>query len=231
MRDTLFHTRLKTPLRIAALGAASTLAVLANPAAASADIDNSRILPLEGGRAIEVAQADTSIQMYPPLDSSPLSVEFFADGTTSVRITGYEAAQAAGTKLTVGYQIGYPAALPGAVAHVITPGLTVGGDNSANLGVELIPDLAVGVDLGTGNAWEASLVPEQELEVELAPGGITDVPIIEEHTFDGDSTTVRFAGIRGSVSGAIGPVTIRPYAKAVTSSNDVAITYGKPVRL
>jgi hypothetical protein len=231
MRNTFFQACQKSVVRLTVLGGAATLGVLANPAAATAAVDNSRILPLEGGRAIEVQQADTSIQMYPPLDSSPLSVEFFADGTTSVRITGYEAEQATGTKLTIGYQIGYPAALPGAIAHVITPGLAVGGDNSANLGVELIPDLAVGVDLGTGNNWEASLAPEQELEVELTPGGITDVPIIEEHTFDGDSATVRFAGIRGSVSGAIGPVTIRPYAKAVTASNDLVITYGKPVRL
>lgn len=96
--------------------------------------------------------------------------------------------------------------------------------------MEIIPDLAVGVDLGTGNDWGASIVPEQELEVELQPGGITDVPIVEEQVFDGDTATVRFAGIHGSVSGALGPVTLRPYAKAVTSSNDVVITYGAPHR-
>ncbi|MFD6893226.1 MspA family porin [Rhodococcus sp. NPDC060086] len=231
MRNRVSCTWRKSTLRLAVVGAAAALGVLAHPAAATAAVDNSRTLPLEGGRAIEVQQADTSIQMYPPLDSSPLSVEFFADGATSVRITGYDAAQARGTKLTVGYQIGYPVALPGAVAHVITPGLGIGGGNSADLGVELIPDLAVGFDLGTGNNWNASIIPEQELEVELEPGGITEVPIVEDHTFDGDTATVRFAGIHGSVSGALGPVTIRPYAKAVTSTNDVVITYGAPHRL
>ncbi|MCK0093364.1 MspA family porin [Rhodococcus sp. HNM0563] len=230
MRNRLSYACKKPAFRVAVLGAAAALGVFANPAAASAAVDNARVLPLDGGRAIEVAQADTSIQWYPPLDSSPLSVEFFADGTTTVRITGYEAARATGTKLTVGYQIGYPAALPGAVAHVITPGLNIGGDNTADLGVEIIPDLAVGVDLGTGTGWDASIIPEQELEVDLQPGGITDIPIIEDHQFDGDTATVRFAGIHGSVSGALGPVTLRPYAKAVTSSNDVVITYGAPHR-
>ncbi|MEE2035391.1 MspA family porin [Rhodococcus chondri] len=224
------HSRLQTLARITALGAVAALGSLVNPAVAAAALDNARTLPLDDDRAIEVLQADTSIQWYPPLDSSPLSAEFFSDGTTSVRITGPDADRFTGTKLTVGYQIGYPVALPGATVHVITPGVDVGTDTSANLAVELIPDLAVGVDLGTGNSLAASILPEQEIEVELEPGGITDVPIVEEHEFDGASATVRFAGIHGSVSGVLGPVTIRPYARAVTSSNDVVVTYGKPQR-
>ena len=46
------------------------------------------------------------IHVFPPLDSSPLSVEFFHDGVAGVKIDWPDAASFTGTKLTIGYQIG-----------------------------------------------------------------------------------------------------------------------------
>ena len=218
-------------VRGTALTAAVALSVLVGPGAATAAVDNASVLPLADGNAIEVLQADTSIQGVLPLDSSPLSVEFFHDGSATVNITGPGAADYTGTKLTLGYQIGYPVAVPGAVVHIFTPSLDWEVGNEVGVNVELAPEFALGLDASTGATIGGSIIPEQEIEVELAPGGITEVAIVEDHEFDGDSVTVRIAGVHGSVFGAVGPVTVRPFARAITANNDTVVTYGVPQRL
>ena len=204
------------------MGAVAVLAAVTSHGTAAAAVDNSRILPLDGGHAIEVIQADTSTQSVPPLDSSPLSVEFFHDEVATVRITGPNAANFAGTAVEVGFQVGYPVALPGATVTVITPSLSWGVDNGAAIGLSL--------DLGleAGGSLSGDIIPSQEIEIPLEPGGITSVPIVEGFEFDGTSTTIRNAGVQGSVSGAIGPVMIRPYLKAVTADRNTVVTYGVP---
>ncbi|MGW0017844.1 MspA family porin [Rhodococcus sp. NPDC003382] len=231
-------TKSRRRFRAAALGvAAAAFVAMVNPGAAGAAVDNARSMPLDGGATIEVLQADTSIQSVPPLDSSPLSVEFFNDGVAAVRITGPGADAFQDTKLTLGYQIGYPVALPGAIVHIFTPSLNWGVGNSADFGIDLGFDndggaaLGLGLGLGTSAELGGTIIPEQEIEVELEPGGITEVPIVENLEFDGSGVTVRIAGVHGSVSGAIGPVTVRPFAKATTSKGDTVVTYGVPQRV
>lgn len=235
-------------VRTAALGvAAAAWMAMVNPGAAGAAVDNARSMPLDGGATIEVLQADTSIQSVPPLDSSPLSVEFFNDGVAGVRITGPGADAFTGTRLTFGYQIGYPIALPGAIVHIFTPSLDWEVGNGVDLGVDLGADLGIpldgsgggelglGANLGVGLGSETRLggriIPENEFEIELEPGGITEVPIVEDLAFDGSGVTVRIAGVHGAVSGAIGPVTVRPFAKATTAKGDTVVTYGVPQRV
>lgn len=149
----------------------------------------------------------------------------------SVNFTGPDADSFQDTKLTIGYQIGYPVALNGAVVHINTPSLDWEVGNEFGIGVELAPEFGLGLDASTGATIGGSIIPSQEIEVDLSPGGITDVAFVEDMEFDGRSATVRLAGVHGSVSGALGPVTIRPYARAVTSNNDTVITYGVPHRL
>lgn len=48
---------------------------------------------------------------------------------------------------------------------------------------------------------------------------------------NGAEASVRLSCIHGYVQGALCPVTIRPYAKAVTSRGDSAVTYGVPQHL
>ncbi|MCR8691062.1 MspA family porin [Rhodococcus pyridinivorans] len=216
-------------VRAASVGAVAVLAAVTSHGTAAAAVDNSRILPLDGGHAIEVIQADTSTQSVPPLDSSPLSVEFFHDEVATVRITGPNAANFAGTAVEVGFQVGYPVALPGATVTVITPSLSWGVDNNVGVGVSISPD-GTTLDLGfdSGGSLSGDIIPSQEIEIPLEPGGITSVPIVEDFEFDGSSTTIRIAGVHGSVSGAIGPVMIRPYLKAVTADRHTVVTYGVP---
>ncbi|MEU5842889.1 MspA family porin [Rhodococcus sp. NPDC047139] len=217
--------------RVASVGAVAVLAAAASHGTAAAAVDNSRILPLDDGRAIEVIQADTSTQSVPPLDSSPLSVEFFHDEVATVRITGPGAETSAGTAVEVGLQVGYPVFLPGATVTLYTPNLDWGVESGAALNIGIAPEFALELGLESGGALGGQIIPSQEIEIPLEPGGITDVPIVEDFTFDGASTTIRIAGVHGSVSGAVGPVMIRPYLKAVTADRDTVVTYGVPQRV
>jgi len=219
--------------RVASVGAVAVLAVATSHGTASAAVDNSRILPLDGGHAIEVIQADTSTQSVPPLDSSPLSVEFFHDEVATVRITGPNAANYAGTAVEVGFQIGYPVALPGATVTLNTPNLEWGVESGVgvDLGLGGGTDPTLNIGFESGGSLGGEIIPSQEIEVPLEPGGITAVPIVEDFRFDGSSTTIRIAGVHGSVSGAIGPVMIRPYLRAVTADRDTVVTYGVPQRV
>ncbi|MDV6278236.1 MspA family porin [Rhodococcus erythropolis] len=217
--------------RIGAIGAAAALALIWGCGTASADVDNTSSITDVKGNRIEVFQADTAIHVYPPLDSSPLSVEFFHDGVAGVKIDGPDAARFTGTKLTIGYQIGYPIALTGATVVLNSPGLAWAIDSGTDIGIGLIPDPALGVGFTNHFIIGGDLIPSQQLNVGLAPGGITDVALLADQTFDGPEAAVRLSGIHGYVQGAIGPVTIRPYAKAVTSNGDTVVTYGVPQRL
>ncbi len=221
----------KTAVRSSAVGAVALLAVVLGGGTASAGVDNTSSITDVKGNRIEVYQADTAIHVFPPLDSSPLSVEFFHDGVAGVKIDGPDAASFTGTKLTIGYQIGYPIALTGATVVLNSPGLDWAIDNGTDIGIGLIPDPALGVDFTNHVILGGDIIPSQELDVDLAPGGITDVALLEDQTFDGPEAAVRLSGIHGYVQGAIGPVTIRPYAKAVTSNGDTVVTYGVPQRL
>ncbi|MCE4266121.1 hypothetical protein CJ178_21825 [Rhodococcus sp. ACPA4] len=217
--------------RIGAVGAVAALAVAFGSTNASAGVDNASSITDVKGNRIEVLQMDTAIHTVPPLDSSPLSVEFFHDGVASVRIDGPDADSFTGTQLTIGYQIGYPIALTGATVVLNSPGLDWGVESGTNLGIGFIPEPALGLDISNAFVLGGDIIPSQELDVDLAPGGITDVELLEDQTFDGREATVRMQGIHGYVQGAIGPVTIRPYAKAVTSNGDTVVTYGAPQRL
>lgn len=217
--------------RIGAVGAVAALAVAFGGTTASAGVDNASSITDVKGNRIEVLQMDTSIHTVPPLDSSPLSVEFFHDGVASVRIDGPGADSFTGTKLTIGYQIGYPIALTGATVVLNSPGLDWAVDSGTNLGIGFIPEPALGLDISNHVILGGDIIPSQELDVDLAPGGITDVTLLADQAFDGPEATVRLSGIHGYVQGAVGPVTIRPYAKAVTSNGDTVVTYGAPQRL
>ncbi|QYB04509.1 MspA family porin [Rhodococcus sp. USK10] len=215
---------------VAVAGIAALAMVMGN-GTASAGVDNSSSVVDAAGNRIEVLQGDTSYQVVPPLDGVPTSVEFFHNGYAGVNITGPNAAEFKGTQLTVGYQIGYPIALAGATIVLNTPGLgfAIGSSNGIDLG--LVPDLTLGLNAGTSATLAGDIIPSQELDIDLEPGGITTVPILEGQEFDGPAASVRMQGVHGSISGALGAVTIRPYAMAVTADGDTVMTYGVPQKL
>ncbi|PQP25309.1 MspA family porin [Rhodococcus opacus] len=217
--------------RSVAVAGIAALAMVMGNGTASAGVDNSSSVIDAKGNRIEVVQGDTQYQTVPPLDGVPTSVEFFHNGYAGVAITGPNAEEFEGTQLTVGYQIGYPVALAGATIVLNTPGLgfAIGSSNGIDLG--LLPELTLGLNAGTNVELAGDIIPSQELDIDLEPGGITTVPILEGQEFDGSAAVVRMQGVHGSISGAIGPVTIRPYAMAVTENGDTVMTYGVPQKL
>ncbi|MEV0947150.1 MspA family porin [Rhodococcus sp. NPDC049939] len=217
--------------RALAVAGVTTLGVVMGNGSASAAIDNSRSITDVNGNVITVVQGDTSFQGVPPLDSAPTSVEFFHDGYAGFAIEGPNAGEFEATELSMGYQIGYPVALVGALVVLSTPNLDweVGANNAVV--VEVLPVPALVLESGTQGAIGGSIIPSQELAIDLEPGGITTVPVLDRQPFDGPAALVRMDGMHGAVSGALGPVTIRPYAMVSTVSGNTVMTYGEPQRL
>lgn len=216
-----------------ALAGVAALTMGLGTGTANAAIDSYSTIEDGAGDQLEIMLGDTFIQGVPPLDSSPLSREFFHSGYTEARISGPTAGSLTDSTLTFGYQIGYPIALTGATLQLNTPG--IGWELESTNGIDLIGFLPGGDDpdvvLGTENRamLAGDIIPQQNLTVNLAPGGITDVPIIDGKSFSGPGAKIRIGNIHGSVAGVLGQVTLRPYAKLQLASGDVVMTYGAPV--
>jgi hypothetical protein len=205
--------------------------VLGNGTSAAV-VNNANSLIDGAGNRVEVSQGDTAINAVPPLDSSPLSREFFHNGYAQVTIDGPTAADFTGTKLSFGYQIGYPVALTGASVQLNTPGLGFELEHTDGIVFgELLGDPDIELGFENRGMLAGDIIPQQNLIVDLEPGGITDVPLVSEKEFDGPGARIRLAGVHGSISGALGQVTLRPYARVETASGDIAMTYGAPVPL
>ncbi|MFF0813729.1 MspA family porin [Rhodococcus sp. NPDC003318] len=219
--------------RALAVAGAAALGLCLGTGPANAAVDNASSIVDGGDNLVEVIQGDTSIVGVPPLDSSPLSREFFHSGYAEARISGPGADSMAGSRISFGYQVGYPIALTGASIQLNTPGLGWELENTGNL--DLIGFLPGGdapdIIIGTENRGKLAgdIIPQQNLTFDLAPGGITDVPVVQDKEFDGPGARIRIGNIHGSVSGAIGPVTLRPYARVELASGDIVMTYGAPV--
>ncbi|TJZ78423.1 hypothetical protein FCG67_10265 [Rhodococcus oryzae] len=220
------------PRRAAAIAAVAAVGMVLGNGTSAAVVNNANSLIDGAGNRVEVSQGDTFINAVPPLDSSPLSREFFHNGYAQVTIDGPTAASFTGTKLSFGYQIGYPVALTGASVQLNTPGLGFELEHTDGIifgDVFGEPDVELGFE--NRGMLAGDIIPQQNLIVDLEPGGITDVPLVSEKEFDGPGARIRLAGVHGSISGALGQVTLRPYARVETASGDIAMTYGAPVPL
>ncbi|SDD36605.1 MspA family porin [Rhodococcus tukisamuensis] len=216
---------------LAAAGAA-LLGITLGGGTASAGVDNANSIFDDHGNRLEVSQGDTSIQIVPPLDSSPLSREFFHNGYAQARIEGPGAADAKGSKLTFGYQVGYPVALTGASIQLNTPGLGFELEHKDVIALgDVTDDFALGIGFENRGQLLGDIIPQQNFIFDLQPGGITDVPVVKDKMFDGPGAKIRIGGVQGSVSGAIGQTTIRPYARLETADGNIVMTYGMPVPL
>lgn len=216
--------------RALALAGVAALGITLGTGTAGAVVNNSSSIVDAQNNTIVISQGDTQIQSVPPLDSSPLSREFFHSGYVEVNISGPGAATMAGSKLSFGYQVGYPIALTGATIQLNTPalGYELEGTNVLTL-TNLLTAPDADVLLGNRGELLGDIIPQQNFTFDLQPGGITDVPIVDAKEFNGPGAKIRISGVHGSVSGAVGPVTLRPYAKVQTAAGDIVMTYGAPV--
>ncbi|MGX1778281.1 MspA family porin [Nocardia brasiliensis] len=191
------------------IAAAVALSTVAGPAVAA--VDSSNHIIDHADRVIEAVQSDTRIDIVPPLDQNPLSREWFHHGKASFRITGPDADDWHG-KIVIGYQVGFPATLDGHLRfHYSTPGLGV------ELGVEgptvhlddLIPRLGIELEVGFGPGIET---------VECAGAEVS-----------GSAGSFTLSGFHGTVTGVLGPTTIRPFVAVIGTEGDTVYTYG-PLR-
>ncbi|WP_433574766.1 MspA family porin [Nocardia brasiliensis] len=200
-------SRLHTRLRTLAAAAAAILTLSAGPAAAA--VDSSSHIIDHADRTVEAIQSDTRIDFVAPLDGNPLSREWFHHGTAAYRITGPGADDWHG-KIVLGYQVGYPATLDGRLKfHYSTPGLGLefGADGPLLKLDDLIPQVGVELEVGFGPGIET---------VECASAEIS-----------GSEGLFRLAGFHGTVTGVLGPTTIRPFVEVVSSAGDTVYTYGR----
>ncbi|MFI9508160.1 MspA family porin [Nocardia sp. NPDC052566] len=160
-------------------------------------------------RTVRAVLFDTRIAAVPPLDGNPTTREWFHDGVVGFDISGPNADSWKG-KITIGYQVGYPAALTGRLKFGYkTPGLGV------NLG-------------GTGGPQFAltDLIPQGGIEAEVSIGpGIKEIAVATGE-ISGASGQVRIAGVHGTVSGVVGPANIRPFVSVTTPTGDTVVAYG-----
>lgn len=72
-----------------------------------------------------------------------------------------------------------------------------------------------------------SILPQATAAIELTPApGIAEL-VVAEGEFDGDFKEVQIANVHGAATGVIGPVSIRPFVRAVTANGDNVTTYGQ----
>ncbi|NUS43967.1 MAG: MspA family porin [Mycobacteriaceae bacterium] len=196
--------------RAAAAAAGSIIAATTLAGAASAGVDGVASIVGHGGVAIEISQVDTKIDFVPPLDGNPLSREWFHSGRIGFRVTGARAKEWHG-KVTVGYQVGYPATLNGRIRlKYSTPSLGIGPVGPATPGLffgDLLPQAGIEVEAGFGPGIQ---------QIEVSEGEIS-----------GESGFLQLSGLHGSCSGVLGQMNVRPYVRVVSSSGDALVVYGQ----
>ncbi|UGT44511.1 MspA family porin [Nocardia yamanashiensis] len=197
----------RATVRTAAVAAALTLGLALSTSMSAAAIDSSNSIVDRQNRTVEAIQSDTKISFVAPLDGNPLTREWFHDGRASFKISGAKAEDWSG-KITMGYQVGYPATLDGKIRFQWwspSIGVEVGEDPKITLG-SLIPQLGLEIAVGFGPGIQT---------IEAAGASISGV--------DG---YIQMSGFHGTVTGVLGQVTIRPWVSIVTGNGDTVVTYG-----
>ncbi|WP_319942441.1 MspA family porin [Nocardia aurantia] len=179
---------------------------------AAAGVDSTSSIIDHDQRTIAAIESDTRIDSVPPLDSNPLTREWFHSGRAGFKVSGDHDTDWHG-HLTVGYMVGYPATLDGKLRlQYLTPGVELEAGTDLKLDFyDLIPRLGLELAVGFGPGIQT---------VECAGGDIS-----------GAEGYIQMSGFHGAVTGAVGPVTIRPFVKVVSSSGDTVVTYGPTTTL
>lgn len=237
-----------------AVAGASVVGLVLGTGTASAAVDSTNSVVDADGNTITVTLSDTFINGVAPLDGSPLTREWFANGRASYDVQGPTADDFEGT-LKIGYQIGYPMSLGGGVdVEWASPSIDLGissGNESAVTGTipvipEGVPEIVLegagvstsGLDVGV------QLIPQATgyINLENGPGVVqsesayavlNDEADITSSEGDaaGTSGSIQIANLHGTATEILGNVTIRPYVSLTSATGDVAVTYGAPVRL
>ncbi|MFC0314687.1 MspA family porin [Gordonia phosphorivorans] len=215
----------------AIIGVLSLAGLTAGPAAAATH-------QTREGLVIELSAAQQSVRKIAPLDSSLTSGEALLSSAVRAGIEGIGDKKVKAT-LELGYQVGYPVQVApnGVKVTAHTPELKLSG----GLNAKVAPDVSISGsgggaalgDIGAELGAEATVIPSADLEFEVGAGKITTVTLAEI-AMTKPVADIVLSGVNLNVTNALGPISVRPFAKiSVTSETGVYVyyAYGKTTRI
>jgi hypothetical protein len=197
------------------------VALVAGAGTSHAAMDNQLSVDDSQGRTLNIQQWDVTLKSVTPLDSNPLTREWFQNGRAVYHVTGENVEDFTGT-LELGYQVSFPWKLSNGVNFsYTTPNL--------NLDQTTLPGL-----FGQGGqllVTSPPLLPGSSFAIDLGNGpGLQEISTFKVDV-SGPDGAVAVAGAHGSVTGASGGVTLRPFARITSKDGDSVTTYGEPWEL
>lgn len=209
---------IRSLIALAVVGSALITAGLAPSLTA---LDNELSVVDGQGRTMTVQQWDVLLNGVTPLDGNPLSREWFHNGRAVYHVTGDGADDFKGT-LELGYEVGFPWQLGNGINFSYTT-------PNANLDQTTLPGI-FGVP-GSVLITTPPLLPGVGMTVDLGNGpGVQEVSTFKVDVAGADGD-IAVAGAHGSVTGAAGGVTLRPYARLTSSDGDIVTSYGEPMEM
>jgi hypothetical protein len=186
-----------------------------------AAMDNELSVEDSEGRTLNIQQWDVLLNGVSPLDMNPLSREWFHNGRAVYHVSGDGADDFTGV-LELGYEVTFPWKMGNGVNFTYTtPNL--------NLDQTTLPAI-FGTPAGLV-VTSPPLIPGLGLSIDLGNGpGVQEVSTFKVDVSGADGA-VAIAGAHGSVTGAAGGVTLRPFARLTSSDGDSVTTYGEPWEL
>ncbi|MFQ6328361.1 MspA family porin [Nocardia sp. CWNU-33] len=187
-------------------------------ATASADpvADTSREVTTDDGWQVRITKVAENLDRVPNLAASPFTREGFVRLKAVADITGHGRVPVNSGSVTLGYQIGCQVD--------VSNGLTIG------LSAAIGPN--IGISVGGANAG-ASALAIPSVSFSPKPGTITTVPFGTKE-LSGAHASITADQVQIKVDSCMGPVSLRSYAIASTSTadadNSVAV-YGDPIWL
>ncbi|WP_341258434.1 MspA family porin [Gordonia malaquae] len=216
--------RIATPLVLAVIAAfALASSLLAGPA-------DARTHHTREGVDITLTASKLRAKKIPALDSSPFSGEALLSSDVHAAVRNIDGKTVRAT-VEVGYQIGYPVSVApnGVKVTAHTPELKLSG----GLNAKLAPNVTISGSGGGGSIGEigaelgaeATVIPSADLEFEVGAGKITTVTLAEI-ALTQPTADVVLSGIELNITNALGPISVRPYAKiSVTTDTGVYVYY------
>ncbi|GAB09043.1 porin MspA [Gordonia araii NBRC 100433] len=145
---------------------------------------------------------------------------------TWARVTGLDEKGVSAT-LTLGYQFGYPVAIApdGVDITMHTPDLKVIGGIAAKVSPEIGGEIGappsasgkIGGEFGPELGAEATIIPSTDVSFRVAPGKIQEVEALKV-TMTNPRFAIDWDGIHLAVYNAVGPVTVRPFARILVTT-------------
>ncbi|WP_341266987.1 MspA family porin [Gordonia malaquae] len=216
--------RIATPLVLAVIAVfALASSLLAGPA-------DARTHHTREGVDITLTASKLRAKKIPALDSSPFSGEALLSSDVHAAVRNIDGKTVRAT-VEVGYQIGYPVSVApnGVKVTAHTPELKLTGGVNAKIAPEVTISGSGGGgkigEIGAELGAEATVIPSADLEFEVGAGKITTVTLAEI-ALTRPTADIVLSGIELNITNALGPISVRPYAKiSVTTDTGVYVYY------